>query len=169
MYGADYLFTIILLVSLVLGALRGFIRESISLVTWLVGLWLAWRFGYLLHPWLGGTLAEPGVREWAGRIAVLFLVLLVGTAIGVVAAHYAKRAAGLRAIDRVLGSLFGLLRGVIVIGLLVVAGRAVNLDGEEWWSRTRSMTVAEAVANWLERYAEPSARELLEQVRDDGR
>jgi uncharacterized membrane protein required for colicin V production len=69
----------------------------------------------------------------------------------------------------VLGSLFGLLRGVIVIGLLVVAGRAVNLDGEEWWSRTRSMPAAETVANWLERYAEPSARELLEQVRDDGR
>jgi len=164
MDGADYLFVIILLISGALGGLRGFIRESISLLSWLIGLWLAWHFAYLLNPWLGGALAEPGVREWAGRAIVLFLVLLTGAGAGSVAAYFAHRATGLMVTDRLLGGLFGLMRGVVVIGLLVIAGRAVNLDTESWWQETRTMPVAETVANWLERYAEPAAADLLEQA-----
>jgi membrane protein required for colicin V production len=164
MTGADHLFVIILLISGVLGCLRGFIRESISLLSWLVGLWLAWHFAYLLNPWLGGALAEPGVREWAGRAIVLFLVLLVGAGVGALVAYYAHRATGLMVTDRLLGGLFGLTRGVVVIGLLVIAGRAVDLNTEPWWRETKSMPVAETVANWLERYAEPAAADLLEQA-----
>jgi uncharacterized membrane protein required for colicin V production len=66
--------------------------------------------------------------------------------------------------DRTLGAAFGLVRGIIVVGLLVLAGRAVNLDLEPWWQRTRSMPAAEAVANWIERYAQPAAMELYDQA-----
>lgn len=164
MNGADHLFAIILLVSGILGCLRGFIRESISLLTWLVGLWLAWHYAYLLNPWLGGALAEPGIREWAGRAVLLFIVLLAGAATGAIVAHFAHRAAGVAWTDRLLGGLFGLMRGIVVIGLLVIGGRAVDLKQEPWWRSTRSMPVAETVANWLERYAEPAAAELFERA-----
>ncbi|HLG52774.1 MAG TPA: CvpA family protein [Steroidobacteraceae bacterium] len=164
MGGADHLFAIILLVSGILGVLRGFIRETISLISWLLGLWLAWHFAYLLNPWLGGALAEPGIREWAGRAIVLLMVLLVGAAAGSIAAYYAHRVTGLATTDRLLGSLFGLMRGVVVIGLLVMAGRAVDLDAEAWWQDTKSMPVAATVANWLESYAEPAASDLLERA-----
>ena len=60
------------------GFSRGFIRESVALVAWLLGLWLAWHYAYLVNPWLGGALAEPGVREWTGRAIILVLVLLLG-------------------------------------------------------------------------------------------
>ena len=164
MNGADHVFAIILLASGVLGYLRGFIRESISLLSWLVGLWVAWHYAYLVDPWLGGALAAPGVREWVGRAVVLLLVLLVGAAVGGITAHFTRRAAGLAVIDRLLGALFGLMRGAVVIGLLVIGGRAVNLDLEPWWDKTRSMPVAEAIANWLERYAQPAAAELYEKA-----
>lgn len=166
MDGADHLFAIILLVSGALGYFRGFIRESISLLSWLVGLWLAWHFAYLVNPWLGGALAEPGVREWAGRAVVLFLVLLVGAGVGALVGYFARRAAGLAIMDRSLGAAFGLMRGAIVIGLLVIAGRAVNLDLEPWWENTRSMPAAEAIGNWLERYARPAALELYEKAQE---
>lgn len=166
MSGADHLFGIILLASGFVGFLRGFVREAIALLSWLVGLWFAWHFAYLLYPALGGALAEPGVREWAARAALLFLVLLAGAGIGAIVAHFTQRAAGLAAMDRMLGTVFGLLRGVVVIGLLVIGGRAVNLDLEPWWDRTKSMPVAEAVANWLGRYAEPAAAELLEKAQE---
>lgn len=164
MNGADHLFTAILLISLVLGCLRGFVREIISLLSWLIGLWLAWHFAYLLYPWLGGALAEPGVREWAGRVIVLFVILLIGSAAGAITAHFVQRATGLAVMDRIVGGLFGMARAVVVIGLLVIGGRAVDLDLEPWWQKTKSMPVAEAVANWLERYAEPAAADLLERA-----
>jgi membrane protein required for colicin V production len=164
MDGADHIFAIILLVSGGIGYFRGFVRESIALVSWLVALWLAWHFAYVVNPWLGGALAEPGVREWAGRAVVLLLVLLVGTLVGSVVAHFVRRAVGLAAMDRILGVVFGLMRGVVIIGLLVLAGRAVDLDGEPWWKRTHSMPAAKAVANWLERYARPAAIDFYEQA-----
>ena len=164
MNGADHLFAAILLISLVLGCLRGFVREAISLLSWLIGLWLAWHFAYLLYPWLGGALAQPGIREWTARAIVLFLILLTGSAAGAITAHFLQRATGLAAMDRLLGGLFGLIRAVVVIGLLVIGGRAVDLDLEPWWQKTKSMAAAEAVANWLERYAEPAAANLLDRA-----
>jgi membrane protein required for colicin V production len=164
MDGADHIFAIILLVSGAVGFFRGFIRESIALAAWLVGLWLAWHFAYVVNPWLGGALSEPGVREWTGRAIVLLLVLLFGALVGSVVSHFARRAVGLAAMDRTLGAAFGLARGVIVVGLLVLAARAADLDLEPWWERTKSMRAAEAVANWLERYAAPAALELYDQA-----
>ncbi|HEU4517717.1 MAG TPA: CvpA family protein, partial [Steroidobacteraceae bacterium] len=108
MDGADHLFAIILLVSGAVGFFRGFIRESIALASWLIGLWLAWHFAYIVNPWLGGALAEPGVREWTGRAIVLLLVLLFGALVGSIVSLYARRAVGLAAMDRILGAAFGL-------------------------------------------------------------
>src|SRR5688572_3974447 len=121
MDGADHVFAIILLISGTVGVFRGFIRESISIASWLIGLWLAWRFAYIVNPWLGGALSEPGVREWTGRAIVLLLVLLFGSLVGSVVSHYARRAIGLAAMDRTLGGAFGLVRGILIIGLLVLA------------------------------------------------
>jgi membrane protein required for colicin V production len=164
MSGADHLFAIILLASGVLGYVRGFVREAIALLSWLVGLWVAWHYAYLVNPLLGGALAEPGVREWAGRAIVLFLVLLAGALVGGITAYFLRRAAGMAVTDRLMGALFGLMRGAVVIGLLVIGGRAVDLDLEPWWDKTRSMPVAEAIANWLEDYAQPAAAELYEKA-----
>jgi membrane protein required for colicin V production len=164
MHGADHIFAIILLISGVIGFFRGFIRESIALLSWLVGLWVAWRFAYLVNPWLGGALAEPGVREWVGRAIVLLIVLLAGSLVGSIVSHFARRAVGLAALDRLLGVAFGFSRGVVIVGLLVLAGRAAQLDSEPWWHETRSMPAAAAVAGWLARYAAPAAIDLYDEA-----
>ena len=164
MDGADHIFAIILLLSGVVGYFRGFIRESIALLSWLVGLWVAWHYAWVVNPWLGGALAEPGIREWMGRAIVLLIVLLAGSLIGSIVSHYARRAVGLAAMDRMLGVVFGLVRGAVIVGLLVLAGRAAELDNEPWWAETKSMPAASAIANWLERYAQPAAIELYEQA-----
>ena len=162
MNGADYLFVAVVLVSLGMGIMRGFVRESISLLVWLVGLWLAWHFAYVLYPYLGGALAEPGPREWIARILMLALVLLVGSAVGALASYLVTRAAGLAAADRSLGALFGMVRGVVIIGIFVMVGQGLRLEGEKWWQDSRLMPWAEHVANWLERYAEPAVEPLLD-------
>jgi len=162
MNGADYLFVAILLVSLGMGLLRGFVRESISLVVWLVGLWLAWHFAYVLYPYLGGALAAPGLREWVARVLMLGLVLVFGSAIGALASYLVTRAAGLAATDRMLGALFGVVRAVVIIGIFVLVGQGLQLEGEKWWKDSRLMPWAEHAASWLERYAEPAVEPLLD-------
>jgi membrane protein required for colicin V production len=164
MNGADYLFVAILLASSTLGVLRGFIRESVSLLAWLIGLWVAWRYAYVLDPYLGGVLATPGLREWIARILLLFGILLLGAAIGSLVSYLTRRAAGLAGTDRMLGILFGLVRALVIIGVFVMVGRGLDLDGEGWWKRSALMPYAEHAANWLERYAEPAVEPLLDEA-----
>ena len=52
----DYSLIAIVLISLLFGAIRGFLRESVALLGWLVGLWLAWRYAPAVQPYLGGSL-----------------------------------------------------------------------------------------------------------------
>ena len=44
----DYILAAAVLLSVLFGVVRGFLRESVALLGWLVGLWLAWRYAYLL-------------------------------------------------------------------------------------------------------------------------
>jgi membrane protein required for colicin V production len=164
MQGADYVIVVVLLISLVVGLVRGFVREAVMLIAWLVGIWAAWHFSYLMHPYLGGLLAQPGVQEWAGRAIVLLLVLLLGALLASLVSFLTHRAVGLGVTDRLLGGLFGLVRAAVVIGLAVTAGHAVKLDGENWWTRSRLMPYAELVAHWLERYAEPAVQQMLDEA-----
>lgn len=164
MNGADYLFVLILLASATVGVLRGFIREAISLLSWLVGLWVAWRFAYVLDPYLGGMLATPGLRQWVARLLMLIGVLLLGAAIGAIVGYFIRRAAGLAVTDRIIGIVFGVVRAFVIIGIFAMVGRGLDLDGEDWWKRSRLMPYAEQAANWLDHYAEPAVKPLLEEA-----
>src|SRR5580704_9988962 len=81
MNSTDYVIIAAIVISAIVGAARGFLRESIAVLTWLIALFLAWHFSDLVAPHLGGLLAESEVRPWAARVIVLVLVLLLGTAI----------------------------------------------------------------------------------------
>ena len=67
---------LVLLGSTVIGLLRGFVREALSLAFWIVAIWAAWRFGPLVVPHLGGLMADPQIAPWVGRAVILLLVLL---------------------------------------------------------------------------------------------
>jgi membrane protein required for colicin V production len=164
MNGVDYLFVAIVLISTTTGIFRGFVREAISLLGWLVGIWLAWQYAYLLDPYLGGALAAPELREWAGRIILLLVFVFAASALGSLVAHLLHRASGLAATDRFVGALFGLIRALVAIGVFVMAGRGLDLTDEDWWTRSTAMPWAEHVADWLERYAEPAVEPLLKEA-----
>ncbi len=168
MTGLDYLFLILVFGSLIVGIMRGFVREAIALLAWLVALWVAWRHADFLYPYLGGVLATEGIREWVARILVLVLVLFAGALVGALVSWMIRSAAGLAATDRVLGAVFGLMRALVIIGVFVLVGRGLDLDGEDWWKRSKLMPYADYAGNWLERYAEPAVRPFVDQAMQGG-
>ncbi len=66
----DYFIVLVLVVSAGVGFWRGFVKESLSLLTLLVAIWLAWRFAALIEPKLGNWAADPEVRIWIARVIV---------------------------------------------------------------------------------------------------
>ena len=117
MNGADYLVLSILLVSVGIGVFRGFVREAIGLVAWVLAIWLAWHHSEFIHPWLGGHLQSPEAKAWVARAIVFVGVVLLGDLVGFIASRIAHKAAGLSLVDRFLGLLFGLVRGFVIVGL----------------------------------------------------
>jgi membrane protein required for colicin V production len=134
--------------STIIGLLRGLVREAVSLVFWVVAIWAAWKLGPIVEPHLGGLLADPMVAPWIGRLVILILVLLAGWVIGMLLSYF-TRSMGLGLVDRIMGLLFGLLRGLVLMGLIIIGGELLNLNHEEWWGRSKLVPFGETVGDWL--------------------
>lgn len=148
MNGADWFLLGLIVLSSAIGVMRGFIREAISLVTWLLGLWLAWTFADVVEPHLGGLLGQPGVKVWVARLIILVAVLLVGTLVGVVLTYFVRHSPFITA-DRVLGLFFGLLRGGVLVGVAVILGQVLELNQERWWAESVLLPYAEFLGDWI--------------------
>lgn len=145
---ADYLLIALVVLSCIAGLVRGLLREVIALVTWVLAVWLAWAYAPLLEPHLGGALAGEAVRPWAARTLIFMVVVLLGTAIGVVVSRFVRLSL-FTGVDRFFGGLFGLLRGWVIIGLFVILCHALRLDGQSWWRGSMLMPYGEHAANVL--------------------
>lgn len=142
----DYLLLAAFVVSLVIGYFRGFFREALSLINWGLALWLAWRFSGVLDPVLA-SVSSPALKLWVGRILVFIGALLAGALLSRLVALLVHKT-GLSGTDRTLGMVFGAGRGVLVIGVLVIAFQLLEMDREAWWQdsvivpRTAELTAA---------------------------
>jgi membrane protein required for colicin V production len=116
----DFLFVFIILVSIAFAITKGLAREIISLVALITGFVLA----VFMYPTVALWFAEY-TRTQAVADLLAFLIIFLGTLIiGAVAAFGVNRfikMASLEWIDRILGAIFGLLRGWIVSSIIVLA------------------------------------------------
>jgi membrane protein required for colicin V production len=164
MNGADLLILGVLVLSTLLGLVRGFVREAIAVLAWLGGLWLAWRYAPLLEPYLGGTIGEPPVSTWTARALIVLLVLVVGWMIAALLSHLLRHSGLSLLVDRLLGALFGFLRGAVVIAVFVLLGRFVELTEVEWWKESQLLPYATELAGWIQTFAETGMKMLEEQA-----
>lgn len=144
----DYLLIVLIAFSLIAGLMRGLLREVISFLTWVVGVWIAFHYAPDLEPKLGGLLANDALRPWAARLLIFLIVLLIGTTLGAVIGHFVRLSI-FSATDRFLGGIFGSLRGFVVVGALVILCHGLRLEAEPWWRGSMLAPYAENAANVL--------------------
>lgn len=134
------------------GYWRGFAKEALSVATWLAAIWLAWRFTWIVEPLLGDWVVAPELKIWAARALIFILIMIAG---GIVAwlVRELVRATGLSGTDRVLGSLFGLGRGALIVGLAVIVLDYAELSSDPWWQEAKLKTASDRVAEGIRYYA----------------
>jgi membrane protein required for colicin V production len=157
----DLIIAATVLVSVLFGAVRGFLRESVALLGWLGGLWLAWRYSSLIEPYLGGAIAGTVLQTWLARLLVLMAVVVMAWLLGSLLSYLVQRSGLTLGMDRLLGGLFGLVRGAVIVGFVVMLGEAAQLESEPWWQASRLLPVGEEMASVLRGYVE-TGRELVE-------
>jgi len=153
MNGADYLILGVLVLSMLLGFFRGFLREAISLIAWLGGTWLAWRYAYLVEPYLGGALAHHPAKVWVARSLVLVAAILAGWLLAALLGYLIRPGLSL-AVDRLLGMFFGVVRGAVILSVLVILAQLVKLDDVDWWKESRMMPSLVDLASWVQAFAD---------------
>ena len=131
----DYVFIGIVLISVLFGALRGFIREALSLATWVAAFAGALRYGPEFVERFKSSISAVPIRLAAGYALPFFAILLVGGLL-TWAVAWAVRGAGLAPVDRMLGSGFGLLRGALIVVALVMLAGMSALGREPWWNQS---------------------------------
>jgi membrane protein required for colicin V production len=159
MNGADYLIIGVLAFSMLLGLFRGFVREAIALLAWLGVLWLAWRYAPLVEPLFRGAIDEP-MSTWAARTVIVISVLIVGWLLAAILSYFLRHSALSVMVDRLLGVLFGIVRGAVVIAVVVLLAQFAHLEQTKWWRTSKLLPYATECAGWIQTFAETGMEAL---------
>lgn len=143
MSGFDSAVAGILLVSLLLGVWRGLIHEVLSLLGWPIAFVLSKLFAGNIAPMIPG--GQESIRVALAYAAVFVAALIVWSVLARLLSKLAK-AAGLGWLDRGLGGLFGLLRGMLVILALVWLAGVTDIPEQPFWRTARTSRTAEDIA-----------------------
>lgn len=148
----DYLIIAVLILSAGLGCWRGLVKEALALATWLAALWLAWRFAWVAQGVFVGWQAAAEVQLWAARALVFIIVLIAGALVAWFMKNLMKHS-GLSGTDRLLGTVFGAARGVVLVGVATIALEYLGLAENDWWQASQFAPYSDEVAEGLKRYA----------------
>lgn len=134
---ADWAIITIFALSCVIGLIRGFVREALSLVIWVCAAVVARLFGEQLAVLLIGHIESPSIR-----LMTAFTLLFVGTLLlGAMLSYLVGaliRATGLSGTDRLLGMVFGAARAfIIVMALLILLPGFLPVREEPWWQESQ--------------------------------
>jgi membrane protein required for colicin V production len=121
--------------STVLAFFRGVVRELIAVVAWVVGFVGAIAFTPVLGTMLPSIPGYPGVPYLIAFALIVIGALLLGALIAWPLTK-AVRAAGLGFVDRFLGSIFGLFRGLALVLAFVIVAGLTPLPHSAWWQRS---------------------------------
>ncbi|GIK25226.1 MAG: colicin V production protein [Rhodocyclales bacterium] len=128
----DYAVLAIVAASVLLGAWRGLVSEVLALAAWVAALLTARELAPGMAPVFSDWLKEPAL-QYAAAFAVIVVAVLVTVALTRLALSRLLRAIGLGPLDRFLGAVFGVARGVLVVLLCVLVGGLTMLPQQAWW------------------------------------
>jgi membrane protein required for colicin V production len=116
----DFLFAAIILVSIAFALLKGLVREITSLVALIGGFILAVLYYSVPGGWLSAVSRNESVANLFGFLIIFLGCILVGALVSLIVNRFLK-AASIQWVDRLLGGLFGLLRGWAICSITVIA------------------------------------------------
>lgn len=157
----DYAILAIVGISGVISLMRGFIREALSLAGWIAAFWIAIAYSGRVATWLEGFITVPSVRVVIG-FAVLFVMVLLACGIVLRMAGVLVAKTGMSGTDRTLGIVFGVLRGVVVVGLLVLLAGLTALPRDPWWIESSFLPHFVDIAREISAYLPEDVRQQLD-------
>lgn len=145
----DYGILGIIVLSAMIGLLRGFTREIFGLGTWVLAIAASVLFGSTLAEALQGLVSTPLFRTGIAYGGLFLGGLLIG---GILTALFVQRVreSQFSSADRTLGAGLGLIRGILVVGLVVLLARTSGMSEKPWWKQSVLIEPSQVLADGLD-------------------
>ena len=144
-------YAILAVISILVGALRGFIKEVFSLAVWTAAFLVAYYFAGDVADLMEGAVTLPSARTAMGFTGLFVAVLLVGGLLTYLLGRLVETT-GLSGTDRLLGGVFGAARGlVLIVAVMLVAG-FTPIPADPWWRDSTAIQRLMPLVNWAAGY-----------------
>ena len=140
----DYAVLAIVGLSILLSMMRGFLREVLSLAGWVAAFFVAKLYTLELAPLLPEAIPSQSLRLLAAFVILFLATLLVGSLLAIALSEVFKKI-GLGWVDRWLGAVFGLARGVAIVGVLVLLAGLTSIPQDARWRNAMFSAPLEAL------------------------
>ncbi len=134
--GLDFVIAAILLFSIIVSFFRGFLREAISLLTWFLAFVGALKFAPDVSNLLHSVISSPKSRYVVAAVLIFILVLILGMIVNKLA-HALVTTSGLGFIDKILGFIFGVARGLLFVTIMLLIIQASPFQNDAWVKKSQ--------------------------------
>ena len=161
----DWIIMAVLLVSTLISIKRGFVKEALSLATWVAAIIVSRLFASQVSPLLVGAIEMTSMRLGVAYVLLFVGTLIVGALLNNLIGEAVKMT-GLGGTDKFLGMFFGFARGSVVI-LVMVAGLyyLVPVEEDSWWKDSLLIPHIVGAIEWLGPILWEQGGQLVESVR----
>ena len=160
MIWVDYLIIAIIFLSAIISIVRGFIKEVLSLVSWGIALWVAIVFHPHAATLLVDYISTPSIRLFSAFLGLFIVTLILGALVNHLLSQLVDKT-GLTGTDRALGVIFGLIRGVAIVTLLVLLAGATPMPEDIWWQNSLLLEHFEKLSVWLQSFLPKDISEYI--------
>lgn len=130
----DTAILIVIAISAAFGLWRGFVKEVLSLLSWIAALLVARVYSVPIAGLLVNMIESEAIRYLTAFALLFVIVIMIGTLIN----HFMAKLltiTGLKFLDRLLGAVFGLARGAVIV-LVILFILNVFVSETEWWQES---------------------------------
>lgn len=143
----DIIFIAVLAISVIVSLVRGFVKELISVASWILAAFIALKFSKQLGAIFTFTEIES-VRLFIAFTVIFVVVVFLGAVVNVLVGKLV-RLTPFSLVDRILGGVFGLMRGYVIVILAVLFMGLTALPQQSWWQNSSSIQHVQPMSLWL--------------------
>ncbi len=144
----DLVIIAVIALSALISLIRGFVKESISLVTWIIAGLLALRYYAPMADLLEPFVNSATLRDWVGGGILFVATLIVGAIVNFIVSQLVSKT-GLSGTDKALGVVFGGARGVLIVTMIVLLASLTPMPEATWWQDSAMIGFFQQFAEWV--------------------
>jgi len=157
----DIALAAVVLLSTLAGFARGLVRTLFGLAAWIVGIVVAIRYADGLGAMLPDFGTSPAIMH-AIAFALIAIVLLIAISAGGWVFAKMLRAVGLGFVDRLLGGVFGLARGLLFLVAFALVAGLTGMAKRDWWQNSAFAPMLAAIVLEMRPWMPPTWVERLD-------